>query len=76
MLRLLIYKTAWEMDNMPHEEIEKTITIPLEEELQNVDELDSMTSISRQGGAFVWLKFETIPDDDFQIRLQDVRAAE
>ena len=24
MLRLLIYKTAWEMDNMAHEEIEKT----------------------------------------------------
>ena len=26
MLRLLIFKTAWEMDNMPHEEIEKTIS--------------------------------------------------
>ncbi|MBX7541306.1 acyl-CoA dehydrogenase family protein [Qipengyuania sphaerica] len=26
MLRLLIYKTAWEMDNMPHEEIETTIS--------------------------------------------------
>ena len=26
MLRLLIFKTAWEMDNMPHEAIEKTIS--------------------------------------------------
>ena len=26
MLRLLIYKTAWEMDNMLHEEIERTIS--------------------------------------------------
>ncbi|WP_120717633.1 acyl-CoA dehydrogenase family protein [Tsuneonella amylolytica] len=26
MLRLLIYKTAWEMDNIPHKEIEKTIS--------------------------------------------------
>lgn len=26
MLRLLIYKTAWDMDNMPHEEIERTIS--------------------------------------------------
>ncbi|WP_417319860.1 acyl-CoA dehydrogenase family protein [Erythrobacter aureus] len=26
MLRLLIYKTAWEMDNMPHAEIEKKIS--------------------------------------------------
>ncbi|OGS59979.1 MAG: acyl-CoA dehydrogenase [Erythrobacter sp. RIFCSPHIGHO2_12_FULL_63_10] len=26
MLRLLIYKTAWEMDNMPHEEIERSIS--------------------------------------------------
>ena len=26
MLRLLIFKTAWEMDNMPHEEIERSIS--------------------------------------------------
>jgi acyl-CoA dehydrogenase len=26
MLRLLIYKTAWDMDNMPHEMVEKTIS--------------------------------------------------
>ena len=26
MLRLLIYKTAWEMDNLPHKEIEKQIS--------------------------------------------------
>ncbi len=26
MLRMLIYKTSWQMDNMPHEEIEKTIS--------------------------------------------------
>ncbi len=57
------------------EEIEKTITVPMEDELQNVDDLNAMTSISREGGAFVWLKFETMPEDDFQLRLQDVRAA-
>ena len=26
MLRMLIYKTAWQMDNMPHKEVEKTIS--------------------------------------------------
>jgi acyl-CoA dehydrogenase len=26
MLRLLIFKTAWEMDNIPHEDIERTIS--------------------------------------------------
>jgi alkylation response protein AidB-like acyl-CoA dehydrogenase len=26
MLRLLIYKTAWEMDHMPHEEIERALS--------------------------------------------------
>ena len=26
MLRMLIYKTAWEMDNMPHKEVEKQIS--------------------------------------------------
>jgi CzcA family heavy metal efflux pump len=57
------------------EEVEKTIIIPLEEQLQNLDDLESMTSISREGAGFVWLKFETMPDDAFQLRLQDVRAA-
>jgi CzcA family heavy metal efflux pump len=57
------------------EEVEKTLIIPLEEQLQNLDDLNGMTSISREGGGFVWLKFETMPEDDFQLRLQDVRAA-
>ena len=57
------------------EEVEKTIIIPLEEELQNLDDLDTMTSVSREGGGFVWLKFETMPEDEFKLVLQDVRAA-
>ena len=56
------------------EEVEKTIIIPLEEELQNLDDLDNMTSISREGGGFVWLKFDTMPETEFKFRLQDVRA--
>jgi CzcA family heavy metal efflux pump len=56
------------------EEVEKTIIIPLEEELQNLDDLDTMTSVSRNGGGFVWLKFDTMPDTEFKLRIQDVRA--
>jgi len=60
--------------NVSPEEIEKTITIPLEDELQNLDDLNSMTSNSREGMSFVWLKFDTMPEDKFARRLQDVRA--
>jgi len=56
------------------DEVEKTVIIPLEEQLQNLDDLNNMTSVSREGGGFVWLKFDTMPEDDFQIRIQDVRA--
>lgn len=57
------------------EEIEKTIVIPLEEELQNLDDLRSMTSVSREGAGFVWMKFETMSENEFKFRLQDVRQA-
>ena len=56
------------------EEIEKAITIPLEEELQDLDDLESMTSNSREGASFIWLKFSTMPEDKFARRLQDVRT--
>jgi len=56
------------------EEIEKTITIPLEEKLQNLDDLNSMISNSREGLSFIWLKFDTMPEDEFARRLQDTRT--
>jgi len=59
---------------MSPEEVEDLIVIPLEKALANVEDLESMTSISRENGGFVWLKFESIPEDKFDKRLQDVRA--
>jgi multidrug efflux pump subunit AcrB len=56
------------------EEVEDLIVIPLERALANVKDLESMTSISRENGGFVWLKFETMPEDEFDKRLQDVRS--
>ena len=56
------------------EEIEKTLTIPLEDKLKNLDDLDSMVSNSREGASFVWLKFETMDEDKFARRMQDVRT--
>ena len=57
------------------QEIESSVVIPLEKELQNLDGLESMTSKSREGFGFVWLKFETMSNDKFKLTLQDVRAA-
>ena len=57
------------------EEVEKTVIIPLEEQVQNLDDLDTMTALAREGFGWVWLKFDTMPDDEFKLRLQDVRSA-
>jgi len=56
------------------EEVEKLVSIPIEDEMQSVDDLDVITSRSTRGNSFVWLRFEQISDDDFERRLDDVRA--
>jgi CzcA family heavy metal efflux pump len=56
------------------EEVENLITIPIEDEMETVDDVDVVTSRTRRGNTFVWLRFEQISDEDFERRLDDVRA--
>ncbi len=56
------------------EEVENLITIPIEDEMESVDDIDVITSRTRRGNSFVWLRFQQISDDDFERRLDDVRA--
>lgn len=56
------------------EEMEKLVAKPIEDEISDVDGIDNVTSISREGGAFVWIKFETMPEDEFDKRLQEIRT--
>ncbi|MCK5118641.1 MAG: efflux RND transporter permease subunit, partial [Candidatus Latescibacteria bacterium] len=56
------------------EEIEQLITIPMEEEIQDVEKIDLISSESSEGASFVWVKFEQMSDDEFDKVFQDLRT--
>ena len=56
------------------EEVQRLITIPIEDEVISVKDIDVVMSESEPGKSFIWIKFEQISDADFQRRLEDVRA--
>lgn len=57
------------------EEIEKIITIKVEEAVDDIDDIKMITGESSEGASFVWLSFEDIPDDIFRERLNEVESA-
>jgi len=56
------------------EEIEQYITIPIEDEIHDVDGIESITSASSEGLCQISVKFETMPDDEFDKRFQDLES--
>ena len=56
------------------EEIEKQVTIPLEDEIQDVDKIDILSSSSAENYSFVWVKFEQMDQDEFDKLYQDLRG--
>ncbi|MFH1009329.1 MAG: efflux RND transporter permease subunit, partial [Candidatus Latescibacterota bacterium] len=56
------------------EEIEQLITITLEEEIQDVDKIDLVSSKSSEGASFLWVKFEQMSDDGFDKAFRDLSA--
>ncbi|MBN2527051.1 MAG: efflux RND transporter permease subunit [Deltaproteobacteria bacterium] len=59
---------------VPPEEIEKLITIPIEDEIKDVEGIDFIASQSNENAAFLSVKFKSMPDEEFQRRFQDLRA--
>ncbi|MFO8072917.1 MAG: efflux RND transporter permease subunit [Polyangia bacterium] len=57
------------------EEIEKRITIPIEEEIQDIRGIDSISSQSSEGSSFISIKFEDMSDSEFRDRFEDLRTA-
>lgn len=55
-------------------EIEDLVSIPIEEELQAVEDVDVTITRSRRGSSLVWLKFDQIDDEEFERRLDDIRT--
>lgn len=56
------------------EEIEKLITIPIEDEIADVDDIESITSESGEDGSFISVKFKNISAEEFFRRLQDLKS--
>jgi multidrug efflux pump subunit AcrB len=56
------------------EEVESLITIPIEDEIHTIDDIDEIISRTRQGRSFIMAKFLQIPEDTFERRVDDVRA--
>jgi multidrug efflux pump subunit AcrB len=56
------------------EEIERLVTVPLEDEIQDVRGIDSITSQSAEGRSFLSVKFKQMSDEEFRARFQDLRT--
>jgi len=56
------------------EEIEKLITKPIEDAIEDVEKVDLIASGSEEGQSFISVKFEDIDSDEFERRLMDLRA--
>lgn len=71
---------SWVFISVPYpgvsaEEVEKNLTIKIEEEISDVDRIKRISSTSREGVAFVQVEFEDdISDDEFKRLYQEVRT--
>lgn len=57
------------------EDVEKLITIPIENKIKDLDNIDFIMSRSSEGQASIFIRFEDMPERDFKIILQDLRDA-
>lgn len=56
------------------EEMEKLVTKPIEDELQDLKGVDWIASQSSEGQSFVQVRFEDMSDEEFRARFEDLRA--
>jgi multidrug efflux pump subunit AcrB len=57
------------------EEVEKLITKPIEDEIENLDHLDMFVTVSKEGQSRLNVIFESISEDEFRRVYQDLRQA-
>ncbi len=57
------------------EDVEKLITIQIEDEIKDIDNIDFIMSKSSEGQSSIFIRFEDMPEDRFKMILQDLRAA-
>ena len=56
------------------EEIEKLITIPIEDEISDIDDIESITSESGEDASLISVKFKNISEEEFFRRFQDLKS--
>ncbi|MCP4677002.1 MAG: efflux RND transporter permease subunit, partial [Deltaproteobacteria bacterium] len=56
------------------EEMERLVTTPIEDEIQDVRGIDSITSQSAESRSFISVKFDQMSDLDFRARFEDLRT--
>ena len=57
------------------EEVEKLITKPIEDEIENLDHLDMFVTVSKEGQSHFNVIFDSISEDEFRRVYQDLRQA-
>ncbi|MCZ6678644.1 MAG: efflux RND transporter permease subunit, partial [Candidatus Poribacteria bacterium] len=57
------------------EEVEKLLTVPIEEEIEGVNKIDLILSVSSEGRSLISVQFEEISDREFDKQFQNLRAA-
>jgi multidrug efflux pump subunit AcrB len=57
------------------EDIEKLITIPIEDEIMDIDNIDFIMSKSSEGHSSIFIRFEDMSESDFKVIMQDLRSA-
>jgi Cation/multidrug efflux pump len=67
----IVITTAW--PGASAIDIESRVTDPIEEAIRRVDDLDFVSSYSREGLSSILVRFEDVPDATFQRRLADLR---
>ena len=60
--------------NATPSEIEDLVVNPIEEEIADLDGIDKILGYADSSGAFLFVKYETMGDDEFQRRLLDLKS--
>lgn len=59
--------------NVPAEDVEQLVSIPIEDEIADLDGVNQITSVSSEGLSFIWVKFDLMSENKFSKYLSDLK---
>lgn len=57
------------------EEIEKLLSIPIEDAVDDIDDIKTISTESNEGTSFVWVQFDDINESTFENRVREIESA-